>query len=109
MTYHQHVDVLVHCVARKRHCRIRRGWQDVRQSADADNIRRMTTAGAFGVIGMDGPILESGNRIFDEPRLIERVRVDGDLYIKLVGDAQALVDSSRRRSPVLMKLQSESA
>src|SRR5882757_3591353 len=68
----------------------------------------MTASGAFGVEGMDGAALERRNRILDEARFVQRVGVDRDLNVELVGDRQTCIDGSRRRAPILMKLETAS-
>src|SRR5262245_45724034 len=65
----------------------------------------MTTAGAFGVEGVDRPALEGGDRVLDEARLVERVGVDHYLDVELVGDRQTAVDRRRCCSPVLVELE----
>ena len=59
-------------------------------------------------IGVDGAALERGDRGFDEARLVQRVGVDRDLHVHLVGDREAVVDRRRRRAPVLVELQARS-
>src|SRR6186997_480600 len=65
----------------------------------------MTAAGAFGVEGMDGTALESLDGVLDEARLVQRVGVDHNLDVVIVGDRQAAVDCGRRRAPVLVQLE----
>ena len=43
--------------------------------------------------------------VVDEAGLVERVGVDGDLDVVLVGHLQAGVDDGERRAPVLVELQ----
>ena len=46
----------------------------------------MAAARAFGVEGVDGASLERGDRVLDEAEFVERVGVDRDLDVELVGD-----------------------
>src|SRR5262245_55892059 len=65
----------------------------------------MPTAGPFGVKGMNGSPLECRHGIFDKAALVQRVSVDGNLHIHVVGDRKTAIDGGRSRTPVLMKLQ----
>src|SRR5258707_6129176 len=67
----------------------------------------MAPAGAFGVIRVNGPSLDRGNRVFDETGLVQGVGVNGDLYVELVGNREAGVDRGRRRAPVLVELETD--
>ncbi len=69
----------------------------------------MPTASAFGMEGVDRAALESGERRFDETRLVERVGMDRHLHVHLVGYGQAIVDRRRRRSPVFVQLEADGA
>ena len=70
----------------KRTRRIGRGGQHIALTADLDDVRRVSAAGALGVVGVDCAPLEGGDRIFDEPRLVQRVGMDGDLHIEFIGN-----------------------
>ena len=59
----------------------------------------MAATGAFGVKGVNGAALEGGDGVLDEAALVERVGVDHDLYIVIVGNGQAVVYGGRRRAP----------
>src|SRR5690606_27874680 len=85
--------------------RVGGGGQDVGQRAGLDDVRRMATAGTFGVIGVDGAAGEGGNRIVDEAALVERVGVNGDLHVVALRHAQAVVDRGRGAAPVLVQLE----
>ncbi|MCY1415244.1 hypothetical protein D9M71_307180 [compost metagenome] len=65
----------------------------------------MAATGTFGVVGVNGAALESGQGGFDEAGFVEGVGVDRHLHIVLVGNAQAIVDGRRCRAPVFMQLQ----
>ena len=43
----------------------------------------MAAAGALGVIGVNRPALERGDRVVDEARLVQRVGVDRHLHVVL--------------------------
>ena len=76
---------------------------------DLDDVGRVAAARAFGVVGVDRAALERGDRVFDEARFVQRVGVDRDLHVVLVGDRQAVVDRRGRRAPVLVQLQADRA
>ena len=61
--------------------------QHVRLAADADDVRRVAAARALGVVGVDRPALERGDRVVDEARLVQRVGVDRDLDVVALGHA----------------------
>src|SRR3546814_14274240 len=63
--------------------------------------------GAFGMEGVDGAVPERRDRILDKAAFIQRVGMDGDLDIMLLGDIQAVVDGGRRGAPVFMQLQAD--
>ena len=67
----------------------------------------MPAAGAFGVIRVNSAIFERGDRVFDESGFIERVRVNRNLDIEFIGDAQALVDRCRSGPPIFVQFQSQ--
>ena len=89
--------------------RVGRARQDVRFAAHADDVGRVPSARAFRVIGVDCPPLECRDRIVDEAGLVQRVGVNRDLHIVLVGDAQTAVDGGGSRTPVLVELQTHRA
>ncbi len=73
------------------------------------DVGRMAAARAFGVEGVDGAALEGGEGVFDKARFVERVGVDGDLHVGLVGHVQAVVDGGGRGAPVFVQLQADGA
>ena len=109
MADHQHVEVLVDGIDRERPRRVGAGRQHVRQGGHADDVGGVAAAGAFRVIGVDRPAVDGGDGVLDEARLVERVGVNGDLNVELVGDGEAGVDCRRRRAPVLVQLQAAGA
>ncbi len=109
MTHHQHVEMLVQRVPRERHRRVRGRRQHVGFAAETDDVGRVAAAGAFGVIGVNRAPVDRRNRVFDESGFVQRVGVNRDLHVELVGDRQALVDRRRRRAPVLVQLQADRA
>ena len=88
---------------------IRAGRQDVGLAGDLDDVRGMPAAGPLGVEAVDRPALDRRDRVVEEPALVERVGVDGDLNVVLVGHRQAGVDHGERGAPVLVQLQSARA
>ena len=109
MADHQHVEVLVDRVDGERPGRVGARGQDVGQAGDLDDVRGVAAAGPLGVVGVDRPALDRGDRVLDEPGLVERVGVDGDLDVVLVGHRQAGVDGGGRGAPVLVELQAAGA
>src|SRR5580692_5607099 len=59
--------------------------------------------------GVDVAALERRDRILDKTGLVERIRMDRDRNVQLLGDAEASVDCRRGRSPILVKFQSAGA
>ena len=106
---HEHVEVLVERVDRERARRVGRAREDVRLAADADDVGRVAAARALGVVGVDRAALERGDRVVDVARLVERVGVDRDLDVLVLGDVEAAVDRGRRRAPVLVQLEADGA
>ena len=72
-------------------------------------IVSMTAARAFGVKSMNGAIANRRQRIFHETGLIERVTVQRDLDVHLVGHGQCAVNSGGRGTPVFMDFQANCA
>nr|GEW53102.1 chaperone protein DnaJ A6, chloroplastic [Tanacetum cinerariifolium] len=107
MADHQHVQVLVDGVAGERAGRVGRAGQHVGKAARLDDVRCMAATGAFGVVGVDGAVLERRQRGFDEAGFVQGVSVDRHLNIILIGDAQAVVDGRRRRAPVFVQLEAD--
>jgi len=54
----------------------------------------MATAGAFGVIRVNRATVDGRDRALQTAGLVERVRMNSHLDITLVGDLQALANSS---------------
>ena len=86
MAHHRHVEMLVEGVDRVGIGRIGRRRQAIRLAGDADDVRRMAAAGALGVVHVDGAAADRGKRILEEAALIQRVGMDLDLKVELVGD-----------------------
>jgi hypothetical protein len=72
---------------------------------DANNVRGMTSACSFGMVGMYRPILKGGDCLFDEPRLVECISVDECLDVVLVTDSQTRVYGRWRSTPVFVQLE----
>jgi hypothetical protein len=106
---HEHVEVLVDGVHRVGPRRVGRRRQHVRDAARLDDVGCVAAARALRVIGVDCAALERRQRILDEARLVERIGVDRDLHVVLLGDRQAAVDRRRRRAPVLVELQPQAS
>src|SRR2546428_11370752 len=69
----------------------------------------MPAAGALRVVGVDGAALERRDRVVHETGLVQRVGVDGHLYVLAFGDGEAAVDRRGRRAPVLVQLEPDGA
>ena len=109
MAHHRHVEMFVERVHRVGVGRIGRRRQAIGDAGDADDVGRVAAAGAFGVIHVDGAAADGGERILDEAGFVERVGVELDLKVEVVGDLQAGVDGRRHRAPVFVDLQAEAA
>ena len=70
-----------------------------------DDVGRVAAARALGVVRVDRPPGDGGERALHVAGLVERVGVDRHLHARRVGDAQAGVDRRRRRPPVLVQLE----
>src|SRR4029077_8811929 len=86
MGNHQHIERLVQCVHGVRSCRSRRRRDDVRFAADLYDVRGMSAAGALGMKSVNGSALKRGHGLFDKTALVQRVGVEQDLYIHVIGD-----------------------
>ena len=106
---HQHVEVLLDRVDRVGPGRVGRRWQDVIEGGDPDDVRRVASPGALGVVGVDRPPGDRRQGVLQEAGLVDRVGVERDLDIQLVGHPQGGVDRGRGRSPVLVQLQGAGA
>jgi hypothetical protein len=71
----------------------------------ADDIWGMATSSAFGVVGVDCPVLESSDSGFNEAGLIEGISVNEDLDVQFIADSKTGIDSGWCRSPIFVKLQ----
>ena len=88
MTDHEHVEVFVNGIHGKRHAWIGGGRQDVRFPADADNVGGMAASRSFGMKGMNRASAECANAVVYKARLVQRVRVNGDLYVVFVRNVE---------------------
>ena len=66
----------------------------------------MAAASPFGVKGMNRAAFDRGDGVFNEAGFVERVGMDANLHIHLIGYRQAGINGGRCRAPILMKLQS---
>jgi hypothetical protein len=106
---HQHVQVLVQRVDRVRARRVSGTGQDIGFAANANDIRSMAAAGAFGMVSVNRAAFNRGDSCFEKTRFVERIGVNGHLHILFVGDAQAAINRCRGCSPVFMKLEADGA
>ena len=107
VTHHQHIQVFFQGVGGVGPGGIGGRGQHVGFAANLDDVRRVATARPFGVISVNGAILEGIDGGFHKPRFIQGVGVDRHLHIVLVGDAQAGVDGSRSSPPVFVQFQAQ--
>ena len=75
MADHEHIEVLVEGVACVWASWIGRRRQDVRVFDDRYDIWSVAASSSFSMIGMNGSVLESGNRGLDEAGFIEGIGV----------------------------------
>src|ERR1700676_3309587 len=81
------------------------GWKNIGQRGNANDVRSVAAAGALCVISVNDPACDRRDGVLHEASLVDGVGVDGYLYIHVIADAQAGVDSSRGGAPILMQLQ----
>ncbi len=81
----------------------------MRLAANANDVRRVATTGAFGVVSMDGAAFDRGDGRFDKARFVQGVSMDGHRHVVVIGDTQAAIYGGRRGAPVLMELQADGA
>ncbi len=86
MADHQHVQMLVNRIDRKRTGRIGRAWQYVGFAAQLDDVWRMATTGTFGMEGVNGSALERCTGMLDKAAFIQCIGMDHDLHIKVIGN-----------------------
>ncbi len=106
---HQHVEMLVDRIDGVGARGIGRRWQDIALGTGADDVRRVTAASTFRVIGMDRAARYRRERRLDEAGLVEGVGVDRHLHVVRIGSAQGGVDRGGRRAPVLVQLEPDRA
>ena len=103
---HQHVQMLIQSIYCIRHGRVSRRGKYVGSCRCPDNVRGMAAAGAFCMVCMDSPSCNSYQSIFHTAAFVKSICMDGYLDVIVVGHVQAVVNGSRSRTPVFMKLQS---
>ena len=81
MAHHQHIEMFVDRVDRKRPGGIGRRRQNIGLAAEFYNVRCMAAASAFGVEGVNGAALEGSDGILDKAGFVQRVRVDRHLHV----------------------------
>ncbi len=92
VTDHQHIEMLVNRVDRVGPRWIRRRWQHMGFATGTDNIRRVATTGALGVIGMNGSPLKCREGIFDKTGLIKRIGMNRYLDVVTLRDTQTIIN-----------------
>ena len=86
MADHEHVEMLVERVLRIGPRRVGGRGQHVGQARDLHDVGRVAAARALGVEGVDGAALERLDRVLDEAQFVQRIGVDHDLDVVIVGD-----------------------
>ena len=109
MAHHGHVEVFVEGVHGVWVSRVGRGRQAIAIAGDADDVGRVAATGALGVVHVDGAAADRRQGVLYETGFVQRVGVELDLEIHLVGDGEAGVDGGWHRSPILVDLQAEAA
>ena len=105
---HEHVEVLIQRIHREGAGGVGRRRQHVRLAANLQDVRGVAAAGTLGVEGVDGAAAKGRDRVFDEPRLVECVGVNGYLHVVFFRHAQTAIDGGRGRAPILVQLQAQS-
>src|SRR6201984_2681447 len=67
-------------------------WNYVWSAADLDDVRGMSATRSFRMKCMNGPALESGDRIFDEAAFVKRVGMDKNLHVHVIRNRQTTVN-----------------
>ena len=109
MTHHQHVQVFIHSVDRVGTGGGGAGGQHIGFAANLDDVRRVAAAGALGVVGVDGAVLESGDGVFHKAGFVQGVGVERHLHIVPLRHTQAVVYGGGRGTPVLVEFQPHGA
>ena len=109
VAHHEHVEMLVEGVDGERPRRVGRRRQHVRLAAQFDDVRSVAAARALGVEGVDRPAREGAHGVLDEAGLVERVGVDENLDVGVVGGAEAAIDGGGGRPPVLVQFEAARA
>ena len=105
----QHVDLFVVRVDRERVGRVGRARQQVGLAADPHHVGRVAAAGAFAVVDVHDPAVDGGDGVLVVAGLVQRVGVDLDLEVVLVGELHGGLDGGRRGRPVLVDLEARGA
>lgn len=106
---HQHVEVFLGGVDGVGPGRVGGAGQHVRLGDHGHDVRRVPAARTLGVVGVDAASGDGGEGVADEPGLVQRVGVDGDLDPGAVGDGERGVDDGRGRAPVLVQFEAQRA
>src|SRR5882762_7922533 len=101
--------MLIKCIHRERHRRIRGRRQTIRFPAHLDDVGRVASPSAFRVIGVNRASLERADGVLHETCFVDRVRVNRHLHIVLFRHGERAIDRCRSRAPILMQLQADRA
>src|SRR5262249_33668872 len=105
MRDHQHIERFVQSIYRVRPRRTRGRRDDIRFTAHSDDVRSMAATGSLAVKGMNGSALERCDGPVDETALVQRVGMNENLDIHLIGDRETAIDGAGGCSPVFVELQ----
>jgi hypothetical protein len=80
-------------------------WQNKFLLNNFDDIWGMTTSSTLGMVGMDGPSLHGSDGIIDKARFVQRIGMNGNSNIMIIGKTQTCVNGRWRSTPILVELQ----
>ena len=104
MAHHGHIQVFIKCIYRVRVRRICRRWEAVFYTCHANNVRSMTATRAFRVVHVNRSAVNCSKCILHKTALIERIRMQLDLKIQLIGDPKTRINDRGHCTPVLVNL-----
>src|SRR5258708_3485114 len=107
MTNHEHIQVLVQRVDGVGPGWIGRAGKNIWFAANPDNVWRMSSAGAFGMIAVYSASFDRRDGRIHETRFVECVGMDGCLDIMFVGDAEAAINGGWSPTPVFVELEAD--
>src|ERR1700752_2358178 len=107
MGNHHHIEGLIKRIYAVWPSWSRRRWNNVWLATYFDDVRGVSATRPFRVKRVNRPAFEGGDCIFDETALVQRVGVNENLHIHVIGNGQATIDGGGRCTPVLMKFEAK--